>query len=114
MRRKLTVGITLAAFIALSALAAFAYTDPYVSSGRPSIGPRIAKVMVARNDVGTGTPRPNTPPTTTKPIPIDQAVTGPGNTMSGINTHTGSTPMAIATPQVALESRLKSLALDLR
>jgi hypothetical protein len=115
MRRKITVGITLTAMFALSALASFAYSDPYASSGRPTIGPRIAKVMVARNDVGTGSPLPNTPPAHPgKPIPIDTAVIGPGNTMPGTNMRTGSTPMAVATPQMALEGRLKSLALDLR
>jgi len=114
MRRKILFGITLTAVVAFSAVAIFAYTDPYASSGHPTIGPRIARYMVARNDVGTGGPLQTPPPDSMKPIPVQLSVARPGNTMSGINTHSGSIMVATTTPQARLEGSLKSLALDLR
>lgn len=113
MRRKITLGITLVAIVALSALATFAYTDPFAASPRPQFGPQFHKKMVARHDTGATGARPS-PGNPTKPIPIDQAVAGPGHTLAGYNRTTGATPVATVTPQARLESSLKSLASELR
>jgi hypothetical protein len=71
--------------------------------------------MVARRDVGTPGPPP-TPYNPTKPLPVDQAVVGPGTSISSLSGHEGrgSTSVATASPQMRLESSLKSLAHELR
>ena len=115
MRRTLTIGFTLIAIVALSGVTAFAYVDPYAASPHPIMGPRLSPHMVARRDVGTPGPAP-TPYNPSKPIPVVEAVAGSGPGLSGLAGHEGrgSTSVVAVTPQMRLESSLKSLAQELR
>ena len=110
MRRKVTVGLTLAAFFALGALAAFADDD--VVSPRANMGPRLAQKMVARRDVGTSSY--NKPGAPSKPIPGIDSLAGSGRSVSGHSGVGDAIATASISPEMALENSLKSLAKELR
>jgi hypothetical protein len=111
MKRKATIGLTLAALLGLGALAAYA-ADADVVVPRAGMGPHFRNYMVARRDVGTG--GPGTKPTIpTKPPNVD-AMSGAGRSLSGHSTIGGSLSSGSISPQTALEGSLKSLALELR
>jgi hypothetical protein len=114
MRRTLKIGFTFAAVLGLSAATALAYVDTVYTPRAPN-GPLYAgKVMVKRHDLASnpGKPVPGTPD---KPRPILESRVSVGKTMPGYRTSVGGgVALASQSPQSVLETRLKSLANDLR
>lgn len=114
MRRPLKVGFSFAALVGMSALMAFAEYDT-VYSPRAPLGPQYGRIMVKRSDLGITHQKGDGPAAPNKPHPIVESRTAGGGNLGGHRMSSGGgIPVASASPQVVLESRLKSLANDLR
>jgi len=106
-------GLVLVAVVALVSAAALA-DDSYLATPHATAGPHFHQYMVVRNDLKGSEAKPQPPP-----IIPSKVLDLPESSSAGIGkglgrTSTGSVLMATASPQMVLENRLRSLALELR
>ena len=114
MRRRILFGLAMVAVVALVSVAALA-DDTYLATPHALAGPHFHQYMVVRPDLNGGSESKPTPPPVipSKVLPSPEMTAGAGG-KGPVRGNSGSVLMATASPEVLLESRLRSLAHELR
>jgi hypothetical protein len=88
--------------------------DSFMATPHATIGPHFHQHMVVRSDLKSSESKPQSPAGPMKDIPtVDSSVAGK-NPLGRTGGSNSGIMMATSTPQMMLENRLRSLALELR